>query len=313
MDRIENWELDRYASMIPPVERDSNKYTRGSLLVIGGSQRYTGAPILAAMAGCRAGAGYVTLAVPDCMATVARAHLLSVPVIGAKSAVDVFAADALDDILSQVNRVHAAVVGPGMIACESTATLLQRIFEGIDAPVIVDADALNIITSHARGLCEKECADALAALKGRGEAGLPTILTPHAGELKRIATHLRFSQDLTGLSEVEARASMASFVCEQTQAVVVAKGPDTIICSKELSVISSFGDASLATAGTGDVLSGIIAAFCAQGVEAFEAASLGVCIHGLAGKLAGETLGQRSVIAEDVIEMVAPAIVSLEA
>ena len=159
MDRIQNWELSRYASLIPPVERDSNKYTRGSLLVIGGSQRYTGAPILAAMAGCRAGAGYVTLAVPDCMASIARAHLLSVPVIGAKSAVDVFAADALEDILSQVNRVHAVVVGPGMIACESTATLLQRVLERIDAPVIADADALNVIASHARGLCEEKCAE----------------------------------------------------------------------------------------------------------------------------------------------------------
>ncbi|MCR5845306.1 MAG: NAD(P)H-hydrate dehydratase [bacterium] len=313
MNGIQNWQLDRYASMIPPVERDSNKYTRGSLLVIGGSQRYTGAPILAAMAGCRAGAGYVTLAVPDCMSSVARAHLLSVPVIGAKSAVDVFAADALDDILSQVNRIHAVVAGPGMIACESTATLLQRIFEGIEAPVVVDADALNIIASHARGLCEKECADALVALRARGEADLPTILTPHAGELKRIATHLGFSEDLTGLSEFEVRERMASFVCEETQAVVVAKGPDTIICSKEFSIRSSFGDASLATAGTGDVLSGIIGAFCAQGLEALEAASLGACVHGLAGRLAGETLGQRSVIAEDVIEMVAPAIVSLEA
>jgi NAD(P)H-hydrate epimerase len=259
---------------LPPISANANKYSRGSLLVLAGSTRYFGAGVLAAMAAARSGAGYVTLATPGSVAAgAARAHLLSIPVIQAGDTNGAFAADALDGIIASLNHCDAIVLGCGITVTDSTTECVLSVIIHAAAnktPLLLDADALNVAGNY------------------------PCILTPHSGELKRLlnATNTATAQEL----------ALA------TGSVVVAKGATTTITNGERTLLSANATPARATAGTGDVLSGIIGSLLAQGMQPFEAAQAGVEIHSLAGKLAAEQLGVRSVIAEDVIAALPSAI-----
>ncbi|MDR0347110.1 MAG: NAD(P)H-hydrate dehydratase [Coriobacteriales bacterium] len=263
-------------SLLSPIPLDAHKYTRGSLLVCAGSARFPGAAILAAKAAARAGAGYVTLAIPEPVVMVAQTHLLSIPVLAAPAANGVFAADAWEVIGAHTGHLDAIVLGPGLTVTPSTSAFVQTILRETGVPLLLDADALNI----------------LSALAQQGfrpvTSNRALLLTPHAGELARL-------YEATGTSNPQQLA-------EALQAIVVAKGPETHIVSTTRAHRSTAGTPALAKAGTGDVLAGVIGSFIAQSIAPFEAALLGVELHGRAGQLAEERLGRRAVCAEDLLE-----------
>ncbi|MDR3052358.1 MAG: NAD(P)H-hydrate dehydratase [Coriobacteriales bacterium] len=326
-------EAAAYAALMPSISPNANKYSRGSLLVIGGSTRYTGAPILTALAAARAGAGYVTLVVPQSVVPIAQAQLLTIPVIGLAENTGTFVPGAVTSFLASDPRFDAVVLGPGMGLTAGAADALEHALLQAHKPLLLDADALTL-------LARSSAAQAACAQRAKAEHAL--ILTPHAGELERLAVAVLAPQPARGNvqqhSAAAAQGATASVVATQPSegdvaaargtdpgflstvsalatalgATLVAKGPSTHIQHEGRRDTLGFGTAALATAGTGDVLAGVIGALLSQGLAPFEAARLGVYLHSQAGLLAQERLGMRSVIATDVLDCLAAAIVALE-
>jgi NAD(P)H-hydrate epimerase len=282
---------------LPEIRSDTHKYARGSLLVVGGSARYPGAAILAAKAGALAGAGYVSLAVPTSAVAAAQAHLLSIPVIRVPELRGAFVRSALDFLLATVRHADAMVLGPGMTLTDSTCDFVCSILKWrerrgpLALPLVVDADGLGALSD----LAQKR------VLVGPAPESPTCVLTPHQGELDRLCQATR-----TGCA-----AELASFY----HAVVVHKGPTTTITDGVRSQVVDEGSAALATAGTGDVLAGVIGSLLAQNLRAglshrdaaFEAAVSGVILHARAGRVAEHLDGIRSVTAESVLEAI-PAV-----
>ena len=260
----------------------STKFQSGVVFVIGGSRGLTGAPSLAAGAAIRAGAGYVTLGAPASleMAFSARAPVETM-LTGLPEDDGALSAHALDPALKAMQRCHAAVLGPGLGRAGGTVTFVRDMIERVDVPLVIDADGLN----------------ALEDVFPEGIPGRrwPTVLTPHEGELGR----------MLGVKSAEIqkrRLHFARAAAAQAKAFVVLKGDDTLVVSPTGRAAISRGNApALATAGTGDVLSGVIAAMLARGLPPAQAACAGVWLHNRAGQLAAERIGADGVIASDVI------------
>ena len=253
--------LDR----IPRRGARDSKFSAGSLLVVGGAPGTTSAAVLAATAALRADAGYVTLAVPAAALPVAETLALE-PV---KRGFDW--ASAPEALQADVARSSAIALGPGLGRSDEARALVRALLERADLPAVVDADALF-------GLA-------------RVDRSAPTVLTPHAGELARL---LGVEPAWVSAHRLEAAAEAA----ERFAAVVLLKGPDTIVCAPEGRVIvCDTGPPSLATAGTGDVLTGVVGAFLAKGVDVVDAAAAAAIAHGLAAQSLPHQAG---LIASDV-------------
>jgi NAD(P)H-hydrate epimerase len=289
---------EELSALLPPIPHDANKYTRGSLLVLAGSKRFPGAAILTAQAAARTGAGYVTLGTPAPVASIAQSHLLSTPVISLPATNGAFSKEAWTEILEQVNHVDAIVLGPGLTTIPSTTAFVEKILQESLVPILLDADALNILCTCHSVRTSRIYEENKKNENGRGDECPPLILTPHAGELERLLA-------ATGAADALQLAQLLG-------AIVVSKGPETQIISPTQTFVSTAGTPALAKAGTGDVLSGIIGSLLAQGVIPFDAAVLGVELHGRTGRLAEQTLGRRSVCAEDIIEILPFVLQTLE-
>jgi hydroxyethylthiazole kinase-like uncharacterized protein yjeF len=266
---------------IPRRGRDSTKFAAGAVLVCGGSTGLTGAPSLACEAAQRAGAGYVTALVPSSLNLVFELRLLeamSVPLPDEDGALTV---KALEAVLERTARAGALVLGPGIGRQAGTQKLVRRLARRVEIPLLLDADGLNAFAGRLDSLAERPAA---------------AVLTPHAGELGRL---LQRSSE-----EIEShRLAAAREAADRSNAVVVLKGDDTLVAEPGGRVAVSRGGASaLATAGTGDVLSGVIGAYLSKRMEPFDAACAGVLVHARAGALAAETVATEGVIARDVIE-----------
>jgi ADP-dependent NAD(P)H-hydrate dehydratase / NAD(P)H-hydrate epimerase len=255
---------------IPRRERNATKFDSGHVLVCGGSPGLTGAPCLAAEAAMRAGAGYVTACVPPELSAIFETRLLEV----------MTAALDADQVVERAQRGGAMVVGPGMGRLPDAQELARELARRAPVPLVLDADGLN---AHAGRLED---------LAGRVAA---TILTPHEGELAR----------LLGIESADVRARRlhhAREAARRSRAIVVLKGDDTLVAAPSGRVAVSPGATpALATAGTGDVLSGVLAACLAKGMSPPTAAMAGVLLHARAGRIAAERLGIEAVIASDVI------------
>ena len=266
---------------VPRRHRGSTKFSEGAVLVVGGSAGLTGAPCLAGEAAARAGAGYVIAAIPSSLAMVFELRLLEAMTRGLPDRAGALSPDALEPALQAAARADAVVLGPGAGGDQGTVTFVRELAARCEQPLLLDADALN---AHAGEI------DRLA---GRAAT---TVLTPHVGELGRLLG--RDSADVQA-----DRLGCARAAARQADAVVVLKGDDTLVAQPDgLVAVSGAGSAALATAGTGDVLSGVIGAMLAKGLPAFHAACAGVHLHALAGRLAGRERGPDGVIARDVIE-----------
>ncbi len=265
---------------LPPRRaQESTKFSSGEVLVVGGSRGMTGAVCMASSAAVRAGAGYATVAAPDSLEPILEVKLTEVMTLGLESrdgGLDVAAAGA---VLERAERAGCVVLGPGLGRAEHSAKLARELAPRIEAPLLIDADGLNALGTE-------------LAILARREA--PTILTPHAGELGRL---------LGQPSEAVAagRLRCARRASEAAGAVVVLKGDDTLVVEGERVAVNAHGSPALATAGTGDVLAGAIAALIARGTAPFEGACAAVLAHARAGSYAAARVGVESVIATDVI------------
>jgi len=266
---------------IPRRGAESTKFAAGSVLVCGGSTGLTGAPCMAAEAAMRAGAGYVTACIPASLNQIFEMRLLEVMTAPLRDSDGALGADAVAQVLEQTQRVNSMVLGPGLGRAEATRAFARRLASEAPVPLLLDADGLN---AHA---------GALAQLASRPAA---TVLTPHAGELARLL-------DTNSAAVAAHRLRYARQASEAAAAVVVLKGDDTIVAEPGGHVgISRGGAPVLATAGTGDVLSGVIGALLAKQMDPFAAACGGVFLHAAAGRLLARTIGPEGVIARDVIE-----------
>jgi hydroxyethylthiazole kinase-like uncharacterized protein yjeF len=272
---------ERVLALYPHRERTGSKFTSGVVVVAGGSMGLTGAPTMAARSAQRAGAGYVQVAVPGPVQAAVDLRLLEQMSRGLPDDDGFHTARGVDVVAEMAERAGAVVLGPGIGRAESAVEFARGVARAVETPLLVDADGLNAYAGKLELFTERPA---------------PTVLTPHEGELGR----------LLELDSDEVRAHRLRYAREAARvsgAVVLLKGDDTVVAGPSAPVaINRTGTPALATAGTGDVLSGLIGALLAKGVGAFEAAALGAVAHALAGRAAAERVGVDHVMAGDLIE-----------
>ncbi|MBO8162871.1 MAG: NAD(P)H-hydrate dehydratase [Brevibacillus sp.] len=265
-----------------PRRADAHKGTYGHVLVCAGSLPMSGAGLLCAKAALRAGCGLVTWAVPDRLLPALIGHL---PEVMLAAISDGWAGPtSADELLQLMRGCSAAVIGPGMGRFPGDSTWLRTIWEGSDCPLVLDADALNMLA---------DAGDFSTWSKRRA----PTILTPHPGEMARLAKMTT--------SEVQGnRIECARSYAVRHQLTLVLKGGGTVVATKDETVyINPAGNAGMATGGSGDVLAGMIGSLLAQGFSAEQAACLGVWLHATAGdRAAARRHAAYSLIAGDIVE-----------
>ena len=260
---------------LPPLATDGHKYSRGHVLVVSGPATRTGAARLAARGALRAGAGLVTVASPPDALAVNAAHLTAIMLLAMDGP------KGLSAILTD-ERKNVVVMGPAMGLDQATIDLVE-VALGSRAAIVLDADALTSFAATPDRLFSRTLA-----------RGAPVVLTPHEGE---------FAKLFPGLAANGSKLERARLAAEVSGAVVVLKGPDTVVAAPNgRATIAENAPAQLATAGSGDVLAGIVGGLLAQGMQPFEAASAAVWLHGEAGLSMG-----RGLIAEDIPDIL-PAV-----
>ncbi|WDT93093.1 NAD(P)H-hydrate dehydratase [Thermoleophilum album] len=278
---------DAVAGLYPPRKRSGHKFASGVVLVVGGARGLTGAPVLAALAAQRAGAGYVQVAVPASVREVVDARLLEQMCIGLPESDGGHDTASVGAVAELARRAGCVALGPGLGRSERAREFARELAATLERPLVLDADGLNAFAGR------------LGELAGRPAA---TVLTPHEGELARLLD--------TTVDEVRRRRlHSARLAAAKAQAVCVLKGDDTLVALPDGRVaVSAGGSPALATAGTGDVLTGLVAALVARGMDPFAAACFGVLAHARAGAGAAQRLGADHVVARDVIEALPAAI-----
>ena len=266
---------------LPPRSPDAHKGTFGTVLIIGGSRGMAGAVALGGMAALRSGAGLTRIACPhEILATVAgfEPSYLTLPLPEDRDGR--IAAAARPVIEAHLSGVTAVAVGPGLGQSDELRELITDLYRHLPLPLVVDADALNLLASLPQGC------PAVSADRAR-------VLTPHPGEFARLSK-------LT-TSQVQAdREKCVLDLAQQLGAVVLLKGARSLISDGKQLGVNTTGNNGMATGGTGDVLTGLIAALLAQGMHPFDAAYLGAHLHGLAGDLAADALSRPGLIASDL-------------
>jgi hydroxyethylthiazole kinase-like uncharacterized protein yjeF len=285
------------ADLLPERPARGHKGSFGKLLAICGSLDYAGAALLVCRAGGRAGAGLVTLAVPESLQPLFAAKVVEATTMALPED-DVEEVDPEPSIARILDHDHdAIVIGPGLRPGLATRELVRELLsapdEGSPAPIVLDAEALR----------------SLASMDGWWEGDRrPSVLTPHAGEFGRLRTGSGHdpSDDGDLLDDDAARAAAARDAAAEWHQVVVLKGARTVIAGPDGQLaIAPFENPALASGGTGDVLAGTIGALLAQGLEPFAAGRLGVYLHGLAGERVRERFGDSGLLAADLPDEIA--------
>ena len=274
--------------LLPARPRTAHKGTFGHAGIIAGSAGKTGAAAMAAMAALRIGTGLVTVAAPRSVSDVLEAKLLEAMICPVpETEARMLSKQALEPLLAFAADKTALAIGPGIGMHPETQALVHNLLVEAKRPMVLDADGLNAVAGHADML---------------GRASGPLILTPHPGEMARLLG--------TTSAEVQRdRLGAASRLAREQNVCVVLKGAGTIVAAPDGRLaVNATGNPGMATAGTGDVLTGIIAGLLAQGLPAWEAACAGVYLHGLAGDLAASEQGEEGLIAGDVIRAIPRAI-----
>lgn len=275
--------------LLPRRAPNAHKRSGGAVAVLAGSMDMTGAAVLVAHGAARAGAGYVTVGGVRRVIEVVQSSLFEV-LAKSLGEGDVLSQDSLGPFEEVIARADALAVGPGLGQGDSQRGLVESVLDDVSIPVVLDADGLNVLGKHTE------------ALSGRFE---PVVITPHPAELARL---LEIStEDVQADRMGAARKAAAQFGC-----VVLLKGFRTVIARPDgTAVVNPTGGPELATAGTGDVLTGVVASLLAAGLSDFEAAWVGAFIHGKAGSIASSYLGPSGVLAGDVAEALSEALLSL--
>jgi ADP-dependent NAD(P)H-hydrate dehydratase len=267
---------------IPPRPADGHKGLFGRVLVIGGHDAMIGAPVMAATAALRCGAGLVQIAMSK--STLLAALTITPELIGLA-----LTPKNLSELRENAEKADAIAIGPGMGQSADAKERLMAMIE-LDKPLVIDADGLNILASGKRWPAKFKAKD---------------VLTPHPGEMKRLGK-------LIGVTEIptddDGRIAVARKAASAFESVVALKGHRTVVTDGERVYINDTGDSSLSKAGAGDVLTGITAAMLALKLDPFDATCIAVNLHGKAGEMAGNKLGMRCVLARDVIDAISDAL-----
>ncbi len=279
------------AALLPDRPGDAHKGTFGKVVIVAGSVGYTGAAALASMSAARSGAGLVFLGTPAGLNDVMETKLTEVitkplPETEGRAV----SREALEQVLDLIRDADALAIGPGLSQDPSAQALVQAVVEEVTIPCVVDADGVNALSPQR-----------IAGRRGRG----PMVLTPHPGEMSRLTGH--------PTAEILARRyEIAREVARQTDTTVVLKGAGSLIVDPggEL-FLNPTGNSGLASGGSGDVLTGVIAALLGQGLSTTDAAALGAYVHGLAGDIAAAEKGEIGMIAGDVMEALPEAFLQI--
>lgn len=273
--------------VVPRRGPADNKYSAGSVLVVGGSIGKTGAPSLTAEAALRAGAGIVTACVPRSLNLVFELRLVEVMTQPCPDDDGLLTPGAADVILEAADRADAVALGPGLGRSEGVRGLVGFLLDRIEKPVVLDADGLWALVGHLDWVFRRDT---------------PTVLTPHAGELGRLLGRKSDWVSARRLKAVQAGA-------DEVGAAVLLKGADTLVAAPGRGVlVCDLGNPGLATAGTGDVLTGVVAAFLAKGMEPRLAAAGAAAACGVAADVAGARYGRAGMIARDLVEALSRAV-----
>lgn len=268
-------ELVRLA--FPERRRDTHKGDYGRVLLICGSEGFSGAPSLAARAALRCGSGLIEVAVPRCIYPIVASRLeapmvFPVPDDGQGR----ISLQALPLLLKKLSWCDACLIGPGLGQSHELEELVQALLSEAKVPVVLDADGLNLISRHMNVLRREDAS---------------FVLTPHEGEFRR----------LTSEPETD-RISGAAALAAGTKAVVLRKGHETVITDGKKHYVNRTGNPGMATGGSGDVLAGILVSILGRGVPALEAAAAAAWLHGAAGDLCAAEMGQTSMSPVDLTE-----------
>lgn len=282
---------DYVTKLIPKRQQDGNKSSFGRAFIVTGSKGMTGSGCLAAESALRTGAGLVYLGVPSSLTDIYEVNLKESITISLKdTGFGTLDCESKNDILNIIDKCDVTALGPGLSSDKNISEIVFEVIKKAKIPLILDADALNVIS---------EDVNILRLLK------VPAILTPHPGEMARL---LNVTVEKIQADRIK---TAKEFACKY-KVIVVLKGYETIVALPDGNeYINPTGNSGMATAGTGDVLTGVITGLVAQGATCEEAAVAGVYIHGLAGDLAKEDKGEYGMIAGDVVEKIPYAIKSI--
>jgi ADP-dependent NAD(P)H-hydrate dehydratase len=265
---------------LPPRAADSHKGTFGRVLVVAGSKGMSGAAILCGSAALRSGAGLVTVACPpDVVNTVAAGNPCYMTAVIPQTSAGKYEIRAAEELIRLAEDMDALAIGPGLGARPDVAELLRTVLSALPTvPLVLDADALNVFLP--------------GMLANRT---VPAVLTPHPGEFARLKAQT--------VAEVQAdREGKAGRYAKRYKVVVALKGHGTVVTDGDKVYVNDTGNPGMATGGSGDVLTGVIAALLAQGLSPFDATALAVWAHGRAGDLVAEKRGPVGLMATDFVE-----------
>ena len=271
---------------------NSHKGDFGKIFILAGSPRFSGAAVLCSAAAMRSGAGLVTLGIPEginrAIIKIKPKEVMTLPLPETKQGT--LSLNGYNKVKNFIKGIDILVIGPGLTQNKSTQSLVRKVISNTDKPTVIDADGLNALVGHLNIL-------------HRSLNTLPrTILTPHPGEMsKLLGASVKKVQDN--------REEMAKKFARDYKVTLVLKGHHTVVAdNKGKFYINKTGNPGMATAGSGDILTGIISAFLGQGLNSFDAAKFAVYLHGLSGDLAAKEKTQVGMIASDIIDKIPEAI-----
>lgn len=267
-------------------EKNSHKGTYGKVGVIAGSKGMTGAPFLSSSSALRTGSGLVYTIVPECISKVMEIKSIEAIVKSFTDNGEGFSRSSIKEIIDYSKKLDVIALGPGLGVDEDRIELVSEILRSVNRPVVLDADAINCVCKNKEILVNRK---------------QTTILTPHLGEFSRL-----IDVDIERIASRREEYSM-NFAKEYGVTLVL-KGSSTIVCDGYELYVNSTGNPGMATAGSGDVLTGVIASLIGQGIADFKAAKLGVYLHGLAGDIVKEEKGEHGIIASDIVNAIPFAI-----
>lgn len=267
--------------LFPKRSPDTHKGNYGRVLILAGSAGFTGAAALTAMGALRSGAGLVTLGIPESLNPIMEVKLteaMTMPL--PETPVHTLSLNALPVIIERINEFDAIAVGPGLSNNKEIYTIVKGVIKNCKKPIVIDADGLNVL------------AGAAEVLKN---AKSPIIITPHPGEMARLMN--------TTTSEIQGnRIEIAKKAASELKSIVILKGARSLIAHPDGRLaVNLTGNPGMATGGSGDVLTGILAGLLAQGLSPYDAAVAGVYLHGLAGDFAAKKHSQRGLVAGDIL------------
>lgn len=276
---MEARKLDRQAvwRLLPERPRDAHKGDFGKILLLCGSRGYTGAAALAAMGALRCGAGLVYLGVPEGIYPIEAVKLTEPVVFPLPEEDGTYAQAAAARVAALLPKMDAVLIGPGMGQSRGSLGVLETVLGEFPRPVVVDADGINLLAAH------KDL------LRGRTSH---TILTPHMGEFHRL-----------GGSDAVDRLLAAETMARELGVILLLKGHETVITDGERCYVNTTGNPGMAVGGSGDVLAGMIVSLLGQGLRPLEAAACGAWLHGAAGDLCAQEMGEYGMLPSDMVNI----------